>query len=520
MRTRRTTEQARIARKAIILGVTLLLGLALVTPPATAAPEVRLVKDIAPGEGWSQPSGLTDVGGTLYFVADDGMHGDELWRSDGTGAGTVMVKDIWPGWQGSIYPFHHPLTGVGGTLYFVASDGMHGDELWRSDGTEAGTVMVKDIVPGEGGSSYPTRDPTSSTGVGETLYFVASDGTHGYELWRSDGTEAGTVMVKDIWPGEERSYPDQLTDIGGTLYFEAGDGTHGRELWRSDGTEAGTVMVRDIWPGEGWFGWSDIFFLTDVGGTLFFGTSDGTHGYELWKSDGTESGTVMVRDIRPGEGSSGPLSLTDIGGTLYFGADDGTHGVELWRSDGTESGTVMVKDVRPGQDGSFGSHFLTYRLIDVGGTLLFVADDGTHGYELWRSDGTESGTVMVKDIRPGEGGSSAHKLTKVGALLYFEAKDGTHGRELWRSDGTEAGTVLVRDLNRGQKGSIPGSITDLGGTAFFTAQTPATGRELWAVLTTRIGTDRGGSLCGPVGGGRRGKGRKCEERSSWVRSCC
>ncbi len=276
-------------------------------------------KTSTPAGGSSFPLGLTDVGGTLYFSADDGTNGIELWRSDGTAAGTVLVKDINPG-GGSSIPLE--LTDVGGTLYFRADDGTNGFELWRSDGTAAGTVLVKDINPAGGGSS-----PLGLTDVGGTLYFSANDGTNGIELWRSDGTAAGTVLVKDINPGGASSSPVELTDVGGTLYFRADDGTNGFELWRSDGSAAGTVLVKDINPAGGG---SSPSFLTEVGGTLYFRADDGTNGIELWRSDGTAAGTVLVEDINPGGFHSSPDELTDVGGTLYFRANDGTNGAELW----------------------------------------------------------------------------------------------------------------------------------------------------------------------------------------------
>ncbi len=136
---------------------------------------------------------------------------------------------------------------VGGTLFFAAEDGFHPRELWNSDGTEAGTVPVMGSDPSDGASF-----PAELVDVGGTLFFTAIDGTHGRELWTSDGTEPGTVMVKDIHPGDRYSSPNYLTDVGGTLFFTANDGTHGGELWTSDGTEAGTVLVEDINVG-GWF---------------------------------------------------------------------------------------------------------------------------------------------------------------------------------------------------------------------------------------------------------------------------
>src|SRR5262249_5791385 len=147
------------------------------------------------------------------------------------------------------------------------------------------------------------------------------DGTHGYELWKSDGTAAGSTLVKDIFPGgisgygyyPNSSYPSHLTNVNGTLFFEDNDGTHGNELWKSDGTAAGTVLVKDINPGSSGSNPTD---LTNVNGTLFFEATDGTHGYELWKSDGTATGTVMVKDINPGSGSSSPSYLTNVNGRL------------------------------------------------------------------------------------------------------------------------------------------------------------------------------------------------------------
>jgi ELWxxDGT repeat protein len=202
----------------------------------------------------ASPNYLTASGNTLYFQANDVTNGYELWKSDGTAAGTVMVKDINNG-SGSSFTYSPQITAIGNTLYFSAYDATNGYELWKSDGTAAGTVMVKDInsiasfanngPSGSGLNSYNVR----LTAIGNTLYFSATDGTNGTELWKSDGTAAGTVMVKDINNGSGSSFSSfsQLTAVGNTLYFQANDGTNGSELWKSDGTAAGTVMVKDIY---------------------------------------------------------------------------------------------------------------------------------------------------------------------------------------------------------------------------------------------------------------------------------
>ena len=330
---------------------------------------------------------------------------------------TQLVKDI----NTLPNPNAGTVTGiveVGGMAFFSAEDVDRGQELWRSDGTLAGTVLLKDINPGPAFSS-----PAFLTNVAGTLFFSASDGTNGFELWRSDGTAAGTVLVKDIWPGSSNSSPQKLTNFNGTLFFTAFDDVFGRELWRSDGTAFGTVGIKDIQPGSGS---SSPTLLTNVAGTLFFTAFDDVFGRELWTSDGTAAGTVLVKDINAGSSSSSPQFLTNVAGTLFFKASDGTNGVELWTSDGTAAGTVLLKDINPGSSNSGPGN-----LTNVAGTLFFSASDGTNGEELWRSDGTAAGTILADDINPGPFSSNPALLTVVGEITFFQATTRQHGQELW-----------------------------------------------------------------------------------------
>jgi uncharacterized protein (TIGR03032 family) len=421
-----------------------------------------LVKDIY------YPKSLTNVNGTLFFSArnfDISTGGEALWKSDGTEAGTVVVKDIYPGdtWSGL-----YGLTSVNGTLFFTANDGVTGYELWKSDGAEGGTVLVTDIYAGSA-TSYPG----SLTNVNGTLMFAANDGRHGVELWKSDGTAAGTTLVKDINTRTFSSYPTNFTDVNGTLFFSANDGVHGYELWKSDGTVAGTTLVKDIYPGSGWTGNSYGYYqttnssfpthLTNVNGTLFFTANDGVGGWNLWKSDGTEAGTVLVS-----RSPWYPNNLTVVNETLFFTADDGTNGRELWKSDGTAAGTTLVKDIYPGthrEYGYYGGYWdvpnssYASNLTNVNGTLFFTADDGANGRELWQSDGTAAGTVLFKDINSGSASANPFALMNVDGTLFFSANDGTNGHELWKSDGTAAGTVLLKDISPGAYGSYPSSLT-------------------------------------------------------------
>gem|GEM_PF-6312299 len=292
--------------------------------------------------------------------------------------------------------------------------------------------------------------------MGDKLFFNANDGTHGAELWISDGTETGTQLLKDINPGSDGSDSWGFTEVGDKLFFRANDGTHGAELWVSDGTETGTQLLKDINPGS-----DDSFIYTDhfpvVGDKLFFRADDGNHGAELWVSDGTEAGTQLLKDISGGTSSglgnsSYRFEFTVWGDKLFFRADDGTHGWELWVSDGTEAGTHLFKDINPGGSDSFPGNFAV-----VGDKLFFAASDSTHGWELWVSDGTEAGTQLVKDINLGSNGSSFEEPTVMGDKLFFTADDGTHGQELWMYV-NEAPTAVSLDSNRVDENAATGTV--------------------------------------------------------------
>ncbi|MDA8745878.1 pre-peptidase C-terminal domain-containing protein [Rubripirellula amarantea] len=430
------------------------------------------VADIQPGTQGSNLYNMVNVSGTLFFTADDGVHGTEVWRSDGTTAGTSLVKDIYIGNYAS-YPSQ--LTNVDGTLFFSAGDSFSGNELWTSDGTAAGTNIVIDIIGGSS-SSYPS----DLTNVGGTLFFQASESINGNELWTSDGTFSGTTKVSDIRFGTSGSYPQQLTEIGGTLYFSADDGINGRELWTSDGTDAGTNLVSDIRAGSAG---SSPINLTNVGGAIYFSAYENASGRELWTSDGTAVGTNLVSDIVSGVGSSSPNKLSNVGGAIYFSAFDSTNGTELWTSDGSAAGTSLVKNIRPGTSSSSLDN-----LTEFGGVLYFEADDGVNGAELWTTDGTSAGTTIVKEIRVGSQGANIHALTSAGGKLYFSANDGTTGRELWSSDGSFAGTNLLADIRGGTSGSYAQKFIDVNGTLYFTANDGTNGTELWRSDGTVAGT--------------------------------
>src|SRR5215203_4678181 len=294
-----------------------------------------LVEDIYPGETGSEPNWLMDFKGTLLFTADHPKFGEELWKSNGTKPGTRLIKDIDPGplvinavedtETGSSEPDN--VLRKRNVIFFSAKTVRYGEELWKSDGTKSGTKIVKDIVPGPHDSGAADIHSTAP----RTTFFRAWDKNHGEELWKTDGTESGTKLVKDINPDSPPgarcdqsecgipkgwSHPDTVTVMGKQVFFAADDGKHGVELWKSDGTERGTTLVKDINPaapapintackrrkscaGSSWVDDITVVGKTAAGRRIYFTAIDGKHGLELWKSDGTRSGTKLVRSINP-----------------------------------------------------------------------------------------------------------------------------------------------------------------------------------------------------------------------------
>ncbi|HEX2162597.1 MAG TPA: ELWxxDGT repeat protein [Thermoanaerobaculia bacterium] len=464
----------------------------LVASPAAAQP-ARLLADLSDRAADRQflerllPSTIV-LDGVAYFQHDDGVTGPELWRSDGTAEGTWRVRDICPG---RCWGWVQEITGVGDRLFFLAHDGVHGQELWTSDGTGEGTRLVADLVPGIVGSH-----PRWITAFGDRVFFSAAEVGHGREPWVSDGTPEGTLRLGDLAPGAASSDPHRTVALDGRLVFFADDVVHGSEPWITDGTPAGTSMLKDIRPGGASSNAaldSPPFFSQSValGGMAFFGADDGVHGDELWATDGTPSGTVMLADLESGPRSSIPAIFVAAGGRLYFASDGDGVGREIFWTDGEI--VELLADFAPGLDSSGAQP-----IAELAGELLFAAQAGGLGTELWKTDGTVAGTVLVRDLLPGppgglDGFAQFWPATVAGGSLYFAADDPALGIELWRTDGTESGTRLVEDVWPGPEwGVFPlfrvARPVDLGGRLFFFPAHPELGTEPWISDGSDAGT--------------------------------
>lgn len=389
------------------------------------------------------PSNLTRFGSQVVFTADS----DRVMITDGETA--HVLRDFSPRSCGA--PGPHDLTAFKSSILF--GGGQTDDELWQTNGTA--TAFVRNIDPAHAGASEcPVHSHPAgfATLGGWSLFAATVRSGSGRELWRTNGTTAGTGLVRNIAPGTLSSAPTQITPWTSYAYFAATTPSAGREIWKTNGTAAGTWMVRNIRPGRGSSGPT---WITLAGGKMFFTANDGPHGRELWRTNGTAAGTVLVRDIAPGPASSTPNHLVAAGGALYFLANDGTHGQQLWKSDGTAAGTVMVKNLGAGSKN-------VSSLAAVGDRLYFGASTPGQGNALWTSLGTAATTHSV--VAVGVGGNT---IANVDGMAMFAGNDGTHGLEPWVSDGTTSGTHMLDDVWPGSESSLPRQFTYAGGRVYF-----------------------------------------------------
>lgn len=376
-----------------------------------AGPEApHEIADLVPGSMGSSPmssgGGATLAGGVSVFEARSAAGLVELWRTDGTAMGTFVLSSN--GEPGNPISF----VAAGDLAYFSATDTLHGRELWRTDGTVAGTFLIADIKPGT-----PSSNPSSLTLFGDDMYFAVDDGTTGVELWRSDGTALGTELAHDLNPISS-SFPTELTVAGNRLVFRAFEADHGTELWSTDGT---TAQLMDLVPGDessspsSFWPWGDAVALTALNASLE---------QELWRSDGTLAGTVDL-NVNPGSLETLPTALgTTSAGLVFIRETSGL--TEFGLTTGSPGTSILL-----GTIGGLCTEFtpLADRNAATLDGVLYFGAYGTTDCELWRSDGTPTGTEVI-DLIPGPQSSYPTQLTRVGQRLFFAADDINLGREL------------------------------------------------------------------------------------------
>ena len=337
-----------------------------------------------------------------------------------------------------------------------------------------GPAAGQGIDINQGGDAAAGLAPSQLRVIQNRLVFSGNDGLFGPEPWVSNGSTV-TAQLADVWPGLGGSAPSYFVNLDGIMLFAATGSDGGCAIWRSDLTPGDAHLVADSTPGG-----ICPSFLTVVGDYVYYSQDHPDFGYELMRTDGTALGTELF-DINPGPGDSYPSGFTAVGDVVYFRANNGSDGVELHRvlADGTHE---QVIDLFPGPDSSSPSD-----LIHVGGsTVVFRADDGTSGKELWRTDGVT--TTQVADINPGSVSSTPSDmfLMSPGVIVFRASGPGT-GAELWRSNGAAAS--LVKDIAPGTPSSVPAAFAAWNGLLWFTADDgSATGKELWMSDGTEPGT--------------------------------
>lgn len=359
----------------------------------------HVLLDINPGPADSVANfmGSVELNGWHYFTADDGVNGRELWRSDGTAGGTTLFFEFEPG------PSSSSPTALtfGGLLYLFPTTSAEGREPWISDGTVAGTQILKDVWPGPtSGTSSNHSGTTSNHGAMSEalgrLWFPANDGVHGMEIWTTDGTPAGTQMFADLHPAGFANPPTRPFEITPSLgLLTVYQTATGNELWRTDGTPLGTTMVLDLAPGPA----SGTFVIIGplANGALLAGIT-ANQGREPWFTDGTAAGTFQLADLNPGNADGMDWLRTRIlSPTRAVGMGESpATGREVWATDGTVAGTGFI-ELNPGPAGGVNDSFITV----TNGRLFFYGAEPATSLEIAVSDGSVAGTYVVRDLTPG-----------------------------------------------------------------------------------------------------------------------
>lgn len=397
---------------------------------------------------FTSATSFVKLNNSFYFAGGTEATGIELWKSDGTAEGTLLVKDIIPGLTGSNV---QNLTEYKGKIYFCATDLVNGAELWVSDGTADGTKMLKDINPSRVGSGNPSSSPRQFTISNGILYFIVNINSYNSAVWRTDGTVEGTTKVL----GEINSGLKLLRTAGNKLYIN-GESYNGA-LYVSDGTVAGTKKLTIDEYGQ-------IESITVVNNELVFATkySNGQK-WRVYKLNPTNDALTLIKSFEAATYGNIELdNMTAVGSNFFFSirTDNGSNGYtdDLWKSDGTSGGTVLLKSFPWSR---FWSNSQMQNFVALNGKLCFASSSS---YDLWTSDGTVSGTMQAATVK-----LEPSKIPLVvGSKIYF---NGT-SNQLWSYDGVTAKSELINPAK-------PDQLFEFNNKIHFTVLKSSNKTELW-----------------------------------------
>jgi ELWxxDGT repeat protein len=468
---------------------------------------IRKVKDIYPGSTASNPRNFFVHKDQLYFTADNGTNGREIWISDGTSAGTKLYWDLLLNTPDNV------ITSIAQTpegVVFNANNNDTLDELWSFNLDSKKVENVIDyngstrgqprqlmstpngvyysVLPGSFDMEinyydFKTKEVTEILDNGKKNYvgsFRRTDGKFFYTLkqtllpniWVYDeATKKTRVVTSSIQPNGFGADAANLTVVGDRVFFSADNYTVGFELYVTDGVSS--KLVKDIY--DDYYDSRPSNLCSYKDSFVLFSANTPKNGRELYISDGTSSGTVLLKDIISGSGSSSPRYLTEGNGFIYFVAGDDTNGIELWVTDGTESGTKILKDIVAGSGSSNPANLKYHADLE---RMFFTTTDSNSVETLWSSDGTQTGTKSIHSfVDTTYSTSYTMEYAQSSDKMFFTSRTDSTGLELWSSNGTSAS--LVSDLLVGSQGSEPRTLTMANGFLYFTANDVTHGRELW-----------------------------------------
>ncbi len=367
------------------------------------------------------------------------------------------------------------------------------DSIWVTNGTPAGTKKVT--------SKVAFKDTVA---IYKNKVFFAGKSVKGIELWATDGTDQGTALIKDIYTGATSSSPSSFFVFNNILFFYAKTAANGNELWKSDGTPAGTALVKDIWPGSASSNQTAVLGFYPAGGVLYFQANDGVNGDELWKTNGTTAGTVLVKNLSPGNKSLEINTWHSLNNKLIFVGKDSDLGIKVWQTDGTSAGTTLKKTLLSTSDNAY---INAYSLSNFKNKLVFAL----LGFSsltfnpinrLYVTDGTDVNTILLKDVQDNNILPLITLTPTLNNKFYFTtyASNGDSAI-LWESNATTAGTKITKLINTAPTQNLPFILpnflasnpdsiatSDFNGKFFMVADNGTKGYEPWITDGTTAGT--------------------------------
>ena len=379
-----------------------------------------------------------------------------LWTSDGTQAGTVKLSLTAPGYNTYAATL---LTPFGDKLVFAGDNTQTYGEIWITDGSQAGTTILESInIP-----ASPVIPIMGITVMNNMVYYGVMSADKHLELKKTDGTVAGTSVVHDFGIYNQ-SMLVELKTIGNQIFFDLYDIDNGGDdlIYRSDGTDAGTIQLIDLTPdAAGHFLMSDFM---PMGNNAYFMVGGFSNNASIYKSDGTVGGTGLLKLINPTSYNTNTFpSFAATSNLLYFAANDGVNGKVVWSTDGSPAGTKMISNPQLALNPT--------SLVTINDTVYFSGSNPSVGNELMRYDNSVSAPALVREIVPGSSGSNPKAVTGMNNTLIFNAtRNAQEGSEFWVSDGSLVNTIEIANVNSGTNlSSNPRLFASSGNTAFFAA---------------------------------------------------